>query len=115
MIKKLKRYLEYRKDKKLAKRELSKMAATLLPAIRNFAEKKADTLNFIQKLVIATSSLSGEELIKVVLDVIADKLATDQTRIAEILQFMANMKPDDIQKVLLHSVVETMPDDTNSK
>ena len=115
MIKKLKEYSEYRKNKKLAKRELTRMAAIVLPSIINFAEKKADTLNFIQNLVTGTKSLSGEELVRMVLDVIADKLVTDQTRIAEILQYMANMNPDDIQSVLLHSVAGTMPDNTKAK
>lgn len=115
MIKRFKEYSEYRRNKKLAKRELSIMAATALPAIRSFLENKADTLNFIQNLVTAAKSLNGEELIKLVLDEVADKLVADQTRLIEILQYMANMSPEDIQKVVVHSVVETMHADAETK
>lgn len=50
MIKKFKEYLEYRHNKKIAKRELAKMAAAILPVIRDTAEKSADIARLIVKL-----------------------------------------------------------------
>ena len=40
MFNKIKEYIAYRKNKKITKREFVKIAATTLPAIREFAEHK---------------------------------------------------------------------------
>lgn len=109
MFRKFKEYFEYKKNKKIVKKELATMAATALPTIRKFTEKRADTLKFIQNLVSSTKNMKNEELVSMVLDEMADKLATDQKRIIEILTYMASLSPQDIQKVLVHSMVETMP------
>lgn len=37
-------------------------------------------------------------------------LLSDQKRILEIFTYMAELTPEDIQKILVHSSVETMPD-----
>jgi len=59
MIKKFKEYLEYRHNKKIAKRELAKMAAAILPVIRDTAEKSADIARLIVKL--AKDAKNGDD------------------------------------------------------
>lgn len=76
MSKKLKEYMEYRKNRKAVMQAFIKLAAALLPA--------------------------AEEL---------TALLSDGKRILEIITYMAELTPEDIQKILVHSAVETMPDD----
>ena len=111
MINRIKEYLEYRRNKKIAKRELAKMAATTLPVIREVSNKGTDIAKFVIKLTNETKNIKGERLIELVLNEVSTALQTDNSRIIEILTYMANMSSQDIQKVLVHSMVETMPDD----
>ena len=115
MINKIKEYLEYRKNKKIAKRELARMGATVLPAIREVSDKGTNIVKFLVKLTDEAKGLEGEKLVEMVLNEIADVLKTDNNRIVEILTYMANLSPQDIQKVLVHSMVETIPTDNNNK
>ena len=50
-----------------------------------------------------------------VLNEVSNALQTDNNRIIEILSYMANLSPQDIQKVLVHSAVETMPTDNKTE
>lgn len=115
MIKRIKEYLEYRKNKKIAKRELAKMAATTLPVIRDVSDKGTDIAKFVVKLTNETKNVEGERLIELVLNEVSNALQTDNNRIIEILSYMANLSPQDIQKVLVHSAVETMPTDNKTE
>lgn len=115
MINRMKEYLEYRRNKKIAKRELAKMAATTLPVIREVSDKGADIVNFVVKLTNETKNIKGERLVELVLNEVSTALQTDNSRIIEILSYMANLKPDEIQKVLIHSMVETMPNDNKTE
>ena len=72
---KIKEYLEYRRNKKLVKREMTKIAATTLP-------------------VINEAVMQFKE---------------DNGRLFEIISYMLSLTPEEIQKILVHSVVETMP------
>ena len=111
MTNKIKEYLEYRHNKKIAKREFVKMAATTLPVIREVSDKVTDVVKFVIKLTKETKNIKGERLIEMVLNEVSTTLQTDNTRIVEILTYMSKLTPDDIQKILVHSVVETMPND----
>ena len=115
MIKRIKEYLEYRKNKKIAKIELAKMAATTLPVIREVSDKGADIAKFLVKLTDEAKDIEGKKLIEMVLDEVSTVLQTDNNRIIEILTYMASLSPQDIQKVLVHSVVETMPTDNKNE
>ena len=108
---KIQEYLEYRRNKKVAKRELVKMAATTLPVVRGLSDKGTDIVNFIIKLINETKNVEGERLVELVLNEVSTVLQTDNNRIIEILTYMASLSPQDIQKVLVHSVAETMPND----
>lgn len=109
MIKKIKGYIEYRKNKKIAKRELAKMGATVLPVVRTVSTKCADIVKFVVKLTNETKNVDGERLVEMVLNEVSTALQTDNSRIIEILTYMASLSPQDIQEVLVHSMVETMP------
>ena len=115
MIKRIKEYLEYRRNKRIAKRELAKMAATTLPVIREVSDKGTDIVKFIVKLTNETKNVEGERLIELVLNEVSNALQTDNNRIIEILSYLANLSPQDIQKVLVHSAVETMPTDNKTE
>lgn len=115
MFKKIKEYFEYRKNKKIAKRELAKMAATTLPVVREVTSKGTDIAKFVVKLTNETKNIKGERLIELVLNEVSTALQTDNSRIIEILSYMANLSPEDIRKILVHSMVETMPTDTKTE
>ncbi len=109
MITKIKEHLEYKKNKKIAKRELAKIAAATLPVVREISVKGTDIAKFIIKLTNETNNIKGETLIEMVLNEISAALQTDNSRIIEILTYMATLQPADIHKILVYSAVETMP------
>lgn len=111
MINRIKEYLEYRKNKKIAKREIAKIAATTLPVIREVSDKGTNIAKFVVKLTNETKNIKGERLVELVLNEVSTALQVDNNRIIEILTYMASLSPEDIQKVLVHSAVETMPTD----
>lgn len=111
MIRKIKEYLEYRANKKIAKKEIVKMAATILPTIREVSNKSVDIIKFVTKLANESNNIKGERFIEMVLHEISTTLQTSDDRLIEILTYMANLQPSDIQKILVHAVVETMPKD----
>lgn len=112
MIGKIKEYLEYRKNRKTAKRTLVRIAAALLPAVQNTAEKSSDIINFIIRLAGASKDINGERLVEMVLGEISSALQSDNGRMLETLTYMAALSPEDIRRILIHSAVETMPDNT---
>ena len=91
------------------------MAATVLPVIREVSDKGVDVAKFAVKLTNETKNIKGERLIELVLNEVSTVLQTDNNRIIEILTYMASLSPQDIQKVLVHSAVETMPTDNKTE
>lgn len=108
MIERIRKYLEYRRNKKLAKRELAKIASVTLPVIREVSDKGTDIVKFIVKLTNATKDIDSEKLIEMVLNEISGALQVDNSRIIEVLTYMAGLQPEDIQRILIHSVGETI-------
>lgn len=108
MLKRIKEYIKYRKNKKIAKREIAAIAATALPLVRNISDTGKNITDFIMKLSKETKNVEGEELIQIVLDEVADVLNSDSNRIVEIFTYIANLSPQDIQKIIVHSVTETI-------
>ena len=113
MKNKIKEFLEYRKNKKIAKRELAKIAATALPTIREVSTKSSDIIKFVIKLANSTKNVDNEKLIEMVLNEVSTTLQTNNARIIEILSYIATLQPEDIRKILMHAVVETVPDKGN--
>ena len=105
---KIKEYLEYRNNKKIAKREVAKMVATTLPVVREVSDKGTDIAKFVIKLTNETKGIKGERLVELVLNEVSTALQTDNSRIIEILSYMATLKPEDIQKIIVHATVDTM-------
>lgn len=108
MIRKIKSYFEYRKNKRIAKRELAAIAATTLPLIRNFTTKSTDIFKFVVRLSEESKNVKGEELFQMILTELADVLNTNESRIVEIASYIATLSASDIQKIITHSVVETI-------
>lgn len=77
MIERIRKYLEYRRNKKLAKRELAKIASVTLPVIREVSDKGTDIVKFIVKLTNATMDIDSEKLIEMVLNEISGALQVD--------------------------------------
>ena len=113
MLNKIKEYITYRKNKKIAKRELAKVVATTLPVIREFAEHKAYTLDFIKNTALAAKNMDGSELVNMVVDAVAEMFAVDHERFIEVGSYLVSLSPEEIQKILMHSMVETIPDNKN--
>lgn len=110
MFDRIKSYITYRKNKKIAKREFINMAATTLPIIREFAENKTDTLNFIKNTALTAKDMNGSELVNMVINAFADKFSVDHERFIEVGSYLIGLSSEEIQKILVHSLVETIPD-----
>lgn len=108
MFKKIKDYFEYRKNVRNAKKQIAHLINTTIPIVNEVSEHSADIVKFIIKFVESTKSIDNEKLIEMVLSEVSHVLQTDNDRIIEILTYLANLSQDDIQKILVHSVVETM-------
>lgn len=117
MFNQIKEYLEYRKNKKIAKKELTKIAATTLPIISKASTNTLKFVNFITYVLNECDKLGGEDLAnrlqEIILEVVktfADKFETDETRLFEIVKYIANMNPDEIKKIIINAQVETLYD-----
>ena len=91
------------------------MAAATLPVIREVSDKGTEIAKFVVKLTNETKNIKGERLVELVLNEVSTALQTDNNRIIEIFTYMANLSPEDIQKILVHSIVETMPTDNKAE
>ncbi len=108
MFNKINEYITYKRNKKIAKRELAKMAATTLPVIREFAEHKTDILDFIKNTALAAKNMDGSELVNMVIYAVADMFSVDHERFIEVGSYLVNLSPEEMQKILVHSMVETI-------
>lgn len=108
MFDRIKEYITYRRSKKIVKKELINMAATTLPVIREFVKHKADTLDFIKNTTFAAKDMKGSELVNMVVDAFADKFSVDHERFIEVGSYLIGLSPEEIQKILVHSMVETI-------
>ena len=109
MFDRIKAYITYRKNKKIAKREFINMVATTLPIISEFTEHKAATLDFIKNTVLAAKNMDSSELVKMVIDTFADKFSVDHERFIEVGSYLIGLSPEEMQKILVHSMIETIP------
>ena len=102
---------EYRRNRKIAKKEIAAIAATALPLIRTVTSKSADITNFVTRLAEESKNIEGEQLVQMILDNISGILKTDNNRIIEIFTYMAGLSPSDMNNILVHSISETMKKD----
>lgn len=110
MFENIKTNKEYRRNKKIAKRELAKIMANTLPTVNKITVKGVDVLNFVNKTIEASKNVSGEEVIKIILSNLAEVLKTNESRIVEIFTYMASLSLEDREKIISHSVINTMKD-----
>lgn len=110
MFENIKANKEYRRNKKIAKRELAKIMANTLPTVNKITVKGVDVLNFVNKTIEASKDVSGEEVIKIILSNLAEVLKTNESRIVEIFTYMVSLSPEDREKIISHSVINTMKD-----
>ncbi len=108
---KIKKYLEYKKNIKIVKTEFAGIAAIVLPALRKSTIKKNNILRFIHKLTESTKNIDGKEFTSIVLKETAEMLSTSQERLVKVLTYIAGLEPDEIQKILIHSIIETLPEE----
>lgn len=113
MIHKIKEYITYKRHIKTAKKEFAQIAASALPSLRQTVEQQAETLDFIHNLISDAREMEGEKLIAMVLDKAADRLCTDQPRLVQIMTCIAGLSPEDIQKIITHAMVETLPENAD--
>lgn len=112
MVNKIKSYLEYIHNRRVAKKEMAKLLSTTLPVINELNEKTVNIAKFILKLTDASKNIEGEKLIQMVLEEISNILQTDNNRLIEVLSYIAQQTPQDIQKVIFNAIIKT---NTNSK
>lgn len=111
MFNKINEYITYKRNKKIAKRELAKMAATTLPVIREFAEHKTDTLDFIKNTALTAKEMDGSELVNLFIDSVANMFSVSHERFIEVGSYLIGLSPEEIQRILVHSIVETIDND----
>lgn len=115
MFDRIKAYITYRKNKKIAKREFINMAATTLPIIREFTEHKADTLDFIKNTALTAKDMEGSELVNMFIDSAANMFGVSHERFIEVGSYLISLSPEEMQKILIHSMVETITDNKKEK
>lgn len=109
MIKKIKEYFEYKRKQRECKMAIIDFASTALPTVNTITTKGSDIVNFVVSLVEEAKNTDSGELINMVLTKVAETLNTDNNRLIEILSYMTTLELTDIQKILVHSMIETSP------
>lgn len=115
IIKKIKEHFEYIHNRRIVKRECAKILSSTLPMIGQVSTNGANIFKFILRLVDEANNINGDDLIKMILSEISNLLSTDYKRLVEILTYITNLSPNEIQKILVHSMVETMPNENKTE
>ena len=115
MFNKFKEYREYRRNKKVVKKEFITLASDVLPLMSKITGNALQFINFATYVMNECNTLSGEDLANRLQEIIndsiktfADKFETDETRLYEIIQYIATLDKDDIQKIITEAQVETL-------
>lgn len=115
MLKRIREYFNYKKNKKIAKRAIINTTATILSAVNKFVENKADNINFISKLIDSAKEIDNGELITMVIGELIDKFALDNEKIIKLIQNISNLSPEDISKIVTYSMIDIVTGDTETK
>ena len=115
MFNKFKEYREYRRNKKIVKKEFIALASDVLPLMSKITGNALQFINFATYVMNECNTLSGEDLANRLQEIIndsiktfADKFETDETRLYEIIQYIATLDKNDIQKIITEAQVETL-------
>ncbi len=106
-MKKVKEYLEFRKNCRVAREEMINFATVVFPVVTELTKNYFDIVKFVLSLTEASKNVADDELLKFILSETAKLLGKSENRIMEIITYMANLSEEDIQKILVHSVVES--------
>ncbi len=107
MFNKIRKYLEYRKNKNVVKKELSTIGATLLPIVANASNVTNNIILFITKLSNELNSVGGEKFFELLLNELSNTLKTDNERLLEVLSYISKLSPREIQAVITDAIVNT--------
>ncbi len=107
MINKIKDYLEFRKNKKIVKKEMAKIGSNILPLVSNGSKISKDIIMFIIKLSNELNHVGGDKFVEMLINKVSEVLHSDNQRIIEIFTYIAQLSPRDIQNILLDAVVNT--------
>lgn len=115
MFNKFKEYREYRRNKKVIKKEFVALASDILPLMSKVAGNALQFINFATYVMNECNTLSGEDLANRLQEIIndsvktfADKFETDDARLYEIVQYIATLDKNDIQKIITDAQIETL-------
>lgn len=110
MFRKINEYFTYRRNRKLAEREMARIAVLILPTVREVSRSGSEIVDFIRRLTKEAKNTPDEKLVEMVLQEISTALQLNYSRMIEILTYIAGLSPDEIQKILVHAMTETMPE-----
>lgn len=108
MISKIRNYLEYRRNKKIVKKGIIKIGANIVPLIGNASSISKDIIMFITKLSQELGNVEGEEFIEMVLNKVSEVLQSDNARIVEILTYITQLSPRELQSIVTDAMVNTI-------
>lgn len=114
MFKKIKKYLEYRHNKKHVKQELVHVCTTVMQLFSTASSQGLNLISFAVNVMNECKELSGEKLVAALVTALAEKLETEEPRIYELIQYIAALSKEDIQKIITHAQVETLHQDSAS-
>lgn len=107
MTNKIKEYLEYKRNKKIVKRELAVIGATFLPFISNAGNITGTIVSFVSKMSNELNGVGGERFFELLLDELSKTLQTDNERLIEIFSYIAQLSPKEVHSIITDAIVNT--------
>lgn len=107
MMKRIKTYFEYRKNKKIVKKELATIGATFLPIVSNASDVTSKIISFITKISIELNSVGGEKFFELLLDELSKTLKTDNERLIEIFSYISQLSPKEAHSIIANAIINT--------
>ena len=118
MLKKIKEYIQYKREIRKVKKEALAILNNVLPLVTTTSSNALKIIGFLINVAKVCNNLGENELMdrlqSIFMETIktfADKFETDETRIYEIIEYMAKLSPADIQKVISYAQVKTLKND----
>ena len=115
MFKKFKEYRNYKKNKKVVKRELAKIGATTLPTISMLSDKGKNIANFLVKVTNEAKGMNDGELVRMVLEELAYMLETTDEKLVKIFTYIANLSEEDISKIITEAIIKVNEEDDDDE
>ena len=110
MITKIKNYFTYRRNRKILKREMVNIAAYCAPTVTAALYSWTNLTDVVVNIVEELRETDRDELITTLVDRVATLLGTTNTRLVDILSYIAQLPLEDIQTIVAHAMVESNPE-----